>query len=251
MEFLDKLFDLFKSNSVVKTSQERLEGVFTGPLIISLLFVFWEVPLFLFSKSAEDKIRNIKSLVLGIKPEEVVVRPDNFHYRMLIVLGAWIFWVYVFPFITPYLSNWRERLKHTSEARNKYDIFAKHELEVKNVKSDLVMERNKCNLMVGACSDLRSKLKFESDLSRTVSAIFQNSELKIVDSKKHEENLLVHLNHILIHGSVGEINQVITQLQVKYSTEELLTLVMPLVNQLNFARDRLATLEKDWETVVN
>ncbi len=244
MSLIDSLKDFFSGNPLVATSKERLSGVITGPLLISTIVVFWEIPLFLFSKNAEDKIRNVKSLIQGIEPHEVVVRPSNLMYRVLVIFFSWLIWVYAVPVILPFLINYREKIKAKSENINSFDGYFELKNEISNLKKDLVEEKKLSGSLHSSISGLKSTLNVDSEDFYKIIFSMSKQSLHIEEPVRKSDYLKQRLTKIFAEGKSNDFSTVIKDEPKNFSIEEILLIASPLVNKIALSNTKIQQLEK-------
>ncbi len=167
---------------VLKTGKERMDGKLSGPFFISLVFVFWEVPINLFSSHAKEKIDAIKAVVgevhlFGWEPTRIVY-----------VLLAWIFWVFLAPFLGPFVLWGRDLLIDLSLKLTKHESYAKIKNDLDVVSKSRLQYQKRRNEEEAFVAKIKTDIAaYEQDIGN------MQSLLEAIDGKKRitkDENLI-------------------------------------------------------------
>lgn len=102
-----------------ETTTTRVNDNLSGPFICAFILVFWEIPVHLIFSDADARIYKINQIL-----ESNLFLPYGLHIgRIALVFLAWMFWVFLFPVISPFLNRFRSWIIDTAQAWNKYEPY--------------------------------------------------------------------------------------------------------------------------------
>ncbi len=174
------MLDWFKETwkNFINTPASRIGDSLSGPFIMATILVFWEVPVYLVKSDAKDRIDKINELLKSNLPHPFGWHPG----RLTIIVLAWVFWVFLFPFLGPFLHKFRSWIIDTSQSWNRYESYA----SLKKLNEEL-MAQNSALLSKSREFDnyrevLHERVKVNTDSFKNI--------LKLQDIAKKEDSKL-------------------------------------------------------------
>lgn len=151
---------------VIGTLKDRLDGDLSGPFIVSLLFVFWEIPIHLFSKHSEEKIKAIKDVIYP-----AFSWGPNLH-RLAIVGIAWFFWVYIVPGVAPFFKRKRLQVLEWSLKMNKHESYTKLKKDLEQANGISLLFQRRIKHEQKFISDMETYIKGNNRATNLIPQLF-------------------------------------------------------------------------------